>query len=151
MTRRPDFGIVCTHGGDPNGPFDEVCLLRWFPELHGWAQSIADEAAMELWPRTGKKPGWDPAFLTEKPDPRQRLAIAIPCPNEHCRTFAYRAPDDAMLQTLLTRIATDVNPCSVCGNPFAFTRSFTDDMIIMTLQQLHWTEKHARAHYDMHV
>jgi hypothetical protein len=151
MMHRPDFGIVCTHGGDSGGPFDEVCLLRWFPQLPGWATTVADEAGIKMSLMTEEEHGWDPAFLTEEPDPRRRIAVEIPCLNEHCRTLAYRATDDATLQTLLTRIATDVDPCRVCGNPFAVTRSFTDDMIMMTLQQLHWTAGHARAHYGLHV
>lgn len=47
------------------------------------------------------------------------------------------------------KIATDVELCSQCGLPFAVTLSSNNDLVVMTLQQLHLARGHAQTHYGL--
>lgn len=166
---RPHFLFVCDHGtqGDHSRcdhsrgciEVDRVALLPWFPNRPGWSAAEGiDEVAVVDWPMEGDQRGHDPQWLEipgwpardpDEPDLR-RDAVEIRCLAEHCTTWAYRSDDDK-LQTLLTKIATDENPCSECGLPFAVTVSADDKLIVMKLQSLHLARKHAEKHYGLRV
>lgn len=91
---------------------------------------------------------WDKSFVSEEPT---RRAFAIPCPQRRCTRctiWEFRSDYDK-LQLLLAKIVSDVSPCAVCGKAFAVTTVRSDQLIVMTLEQLRDTSKHAKGHYHL--
>src|SRR5262249_43886735 len=120
-----------------------------------WAAKGLDEQAIHVWALEGNRRGWDPKWLTpgqvspDEPDLR-REHIDITCPGPRCSQRSYRS-DYENLQTLLMKVATDADLCSICGQPFAVILWADANVIVMKLSMLELAHQHAERHYGLPV
>lgn len=149
MTTRPDFLVICNHGGP--GAAARVALLPWFPNRPGWwPAEDTDPATARVYPMEGTERGWDPKWLRpewtdpDEPDAR-RWTVELSCPDPDCTTWSYRTEDDR-LQVLLSTLADRSDETLT-----AAIESAGDTLVVVRLQMLHRAREYAKRTLGLRV